>query len=432
MRLILRRLDSGERFAMLVDGNGAPLCWPTLFATVRLRNSGLAVNSIKNKLVEIRTLLRWEQLHDRDLETEFREGKLLTLPDVVSIRNFAEQKVGRAPARGAANTRARFLEAGIAPSTNRAKVSKSVHYNRLTTIADYLEFVAQTVTAHRGDRGLATAVGEMATSVRNHRPRGMGSSDNDGPLSPLTELIDEFVRVGSEGHPDNPFHSKTIQRRNEIIFRVLRETGVRLGELLSLRLDSVVTSNPPSITVRRTHDDPHDPRAYQPVSKTKEGTLDISDDLARAIHRYYMEDRRMTPGARRHPYLFVTHRKGHTCGQPLSMGSVSNRVFGAMQRVRPEFSSIRPHSFRHHRNYEFSKAVDEHNRKAKAEDDPSIQPISPERELRMRGHLNRHRSLKSGEKYNRRHVQESTSEAVLREQERHWEQANRTRNDDDA
>ena len=435
MRLVIRQYHSGERAVFLLDEQGVPLWWPTLYATVRLRNAGLAVNSIKNQLNELRSLLRWEQHHRRNLETEFRDGNLLSVADIASIYNFAAKRIGRATEkRSSRNTVARFLEASLAPGTNPARVSKFVHYNRLTTIANYVEFVAQTVTAQRGDRELAAAVDRMARSLRQHRPRGMGSNDNDDPhrMSPPAAVMDDFIDVGSEAHPENPFRNASIQRRNELIFRLLCETGIRLGEVLSLRLDNIETGNEPTVSVRRTHDDQHDSRAYQPVAKTQERTLGISDKLAKRIYDYVMNDRAATPGANRHPYLLVTHRRGRICGQPLSVSSVSNKIFGSMRGVRPEFAVIHPHSFRHYNNYRFSKKVDEHNRRARSGEDPTIEPISEGLELRMRAHMNGHRSLKSGEAYNQRHVREATDRAVLDTQQRQWDQATQSTAGDDA
>ena len=198
MHLVMRRFHSGERVPMLLDEKGMPLCWPTLFAMVLLRNAGLAFNSIKNKLNELKALLRWEQFHGRDLETEFRDRRLLSVADVASIRDFAAKKLGRVNAtRGSSDRAGRFPEASLAPVSNRARVSKQVHYNRLTTIANYVEFLAQVVTAHRGDRDLAAAVDRMAKTLRQHRPRGMGSGDNDDPhrMSPPFALVDAFIQV---------------------------------------------------------------------------------------------------------------------------------------------------------------------------------------------------------------------------------------------
>ena len=400
---------------MLLDTQGVPLSSPNLFATVRLRNAGLAVNSIKNKLNELKTLLRWQREYDRDLEAEFRVGNFLSVADVISIRDFTARKLGPVSvSRTSRGKVARIPEASLAPVANQESVSKQVHYNRLTTIADYVEFLGQTAAANRSDSDSLEAVDRMAKYLRRHRPRGMSSYQGDEPerLSPPSELVEEFVRVGSEGHPENPFRRGRIQRRNELIFRLLLETGIRLGELLSLTLNNMELGEKPYITVRRTHDDRHDPRAYQPVAKTKERAIPISVDLAVTIHSYSMEDRAKTPGANRHPYLIVTHRKGRTCGHPLSVSSVSNKVFGSMHRVREAFAGIHPHSFRHHINCLLSKEVDDHNRRARSLRDPAIQPMSEEREKDIRAHLLGHRSTESGKAYNLRHVRETSDQAV--------------------
>ncbi|MEA9580421.1 hypothetical protein VC218_16440 [Xanthomonas nasturtii] len=67
-----------------------PLFYPTLFATSQLRNSGAAVNTIRNKLAGLAVLLRWEQAHGRDLIAEFRSGRFLTVTDVASLLDFAK------------------------------------------------------------------------------------------------------------------------------------------------------------------------------------------------------------------------------------------------------------------------------------------------------------------------------------------------------
>ena len=261
----------------------------------------------------------------------------------------------------------------------------------------------------------------------------MASNQDDDPneLSPPTVWVDEFLRVAAEGHPENPFRKGPIQRRNELMFRLLYETGIRIGELLSIRLDHIETGHEPTIKVRRTHGDPYDPRAYQPVAKTKERTLAISDEVATKLVDYYMNDRAATPGATQHPYLFVTHRRGQTCGQPLSMSAASNRVFGAMQAVRPEFSGFHAHSFRHHLNYLLSKAVDKHNRRARRRKKQSVNGISSGREAGIRAHLNGHRSIQSGKAYDARHVRETTNRVMVALHEEDTDAAKRTSSEHD-
>ena len=114
-------LAEGERVPMLHDEHGVPFFYPTLFATSQLRNAGAAVNTIRNKLADLVVLLRWEQTNHRDLITEFRGGRFLTVADIVSLRDFAKLDMRSLRAvHGNAKKRSDgivdFLEANIASS----------------------------------------------------------------------------------------------------------------------------------------------------------------------------------------------------------------------------------------------------------------------------------------------------------------------------
>lgn len=52
-RLSVHVMQGGERVPMLHDERGLPLFYPTLFVTSQLRNAGVAVNSIRNKLADL-------------------------------------------------------------------------------------------------------------------------------------------------------------------------------------------------------------------------------------------------------------------------------------------------------------------------------------------------------------------------------------------
>lgn len=418
MEVVAVRFESGERMAMLLDKQGVPVGSITLFSTVRLRNAGLSFNSIRNKLYDLKALLAWQQEQGRDLEAEIRQGKVPVLTDLISIRDFSGLRLNHSKERNSGKVTA-LHDAHLAPVQSKATVSKQVQYSRLTTIADYLEFVGQTAATAVGRPEFVKNLDRMVRSLRQHRPRGMTSQDEDlEALSPPTEVIEAFVQVGSEGHPENPFRTGVLQRRNELIFRVLLETGIRRGELLSLRIDKLGLGEEPYIAVVRTQDDKYDSRIYQPVAKTKERVLPISDALAKRVHEYCLEDRAKTPGAKRHPYLFVVHRNGSTCGKPLAIATLGNKVFGAMQRVRSEFAVVHPHAFRHHLNNVLSKLVDESNRAARAGDAASSKPMTEARERDMRAYLNGHRSKKSGAAYNKRHVREEGNKALRELQKR--------------
>lgn len=423
-RLSIHVLSDGERVPMLHDEHGLPLFYPTLFATTQLRNAGAAVNTIRNKLADIVVLLRWEQQHGRNLISEFSKGNFLSVADVVSLRDFAKFDMrGQSPVSSKVGTSkgevTYFLESRVASSHAQAAVGGQQHYNRISTLADYLEFTATVATQHRNSPQIAQDIERMAKTIRKHRPRGLASGRNDDLdlRSPPSELVDRFMSVGAEDSSENPFLSPGVRLRNAIIFGLLRHTGMRRGELLSLRIDQLDLGQEPRVWVRRNQDDIHDSRRYQPASKTKERLLPIPLSLAEQIQRYIMQVRSKIPLARRHPYLLVTHRKGSTWGKPLTISALSSQIFTRMRRVDPAFIHIHPHAFRHHFNYELSVSIDAQNAKAReATDGPGGARVSEARELDIRAFLNGHRNKASGAVYNRRHIRETSDEAIRRVQ----------------
>lgn len=415
----------GERVPMLRDEQGVPLFYPTLFATSQLRNAGAAVNTIRNKLADLVVLLRWEQANGRDLITEFSSGRLLTVADIVSLRDFAKLDMRELNSVGGGKKRRSvvvdFLEARVASSQALATIGGQQHFNRISTFADYLEFTASVVTQHQNSSRTAQEIARMARTIRKHRPRGLAKQRNDdSDLRSLpSELIERFMAIAAEGDPRNPFRHPEVQLRNAIIFGLFRHTGMRRGELLSLRLDQFDLGHEPHVWVRRNQDDKHDPRPYQPVTKTKERPLPIPEMLANQIDRYILKVRAKISPARRHPYLLVSHRKGDTWGRPLSTSALSSQVFSRMRAVDPAFEAIHPHAFRHHFNYELSVSIDKHNAKVRSAEDAEASPISEAKELDVRAFLNGHRSKASGATYNRRHIREASDKAARQVQAAH-------------
>lgn len=418
MKLSAHVLPSGERVPLLLDERGLPLFYPTLFETSQLRNSGAAVNTIRNKLEDLTVLFRWEAANGRSFVAEFGASQMLTLADIVSLRDFCAldmRYVDGASLGSRAAENVTLLEARTASVAPRPRVSQAQQYNRLSTIADYLEFVASVTTQHRGRREDAAAIAKMAQRIREHRPRGKARYGDDDPnaKSPSPEIIDSFMVAMAVDSPQNPFHDPALRLRNAIIFGLLRWTGMRRGELLSLRLDQLDLGDAPQVWIRRNQDDKYDPRPNQPVSKTKERPLPVPEALAELIQDYTLNIRAKIAPARKHPYLIVSHRKGPTYGRPLSPSALGSRIMATARSVDSDFAQIHPHAFRHHFNYELSVKIDAHNATVRAHpENPTLKLITDAQELDMRAFLNGHRSVASGQVYTRRHVREQADRAA--------------------
>lgn len=76
----------GERYPLLVDSEGIPDFWVTLYVTELLRPN-LKQTAIENAIRHLIHLKLWEEINERDLITEFSAGMFPSDIDVISIRD---------------------------------------------------------------------------------------------------------------------------------------------------------------------------------------------------------------------------------------------------------------------------------------------------------------------------------------------------------
>jgi integrase len=189
------------------------------------------------------------------------------------------------------------------------------------------------------------------------------------------------------------------------MFTILRLTGMRRGELLNLKIEDFDFARNTVSVVRRA-DSPGDPRTYQPLAKTRERSFPLAAELIGRIHKYIVQHRNKVPGARKHGYLFVTHRSGRTQGWPIS-SSGFGKFIASISSLASEFNGLHSHALRHHWNYIFSKQCDERD-------------ICSEREEKLRSYLMGW-SETSGTAglYNKRHIREEAAKVVVGLQNKH-------------
>jgi integrase len=120
--------------------------------------------------------------------------------------------------------------------------------------------------------------------------------------------------------------------RNWLMFEVALELGIRRGELLKLRLDSLPRGAGDGILVLRRPDDPNDSRAHEPAVKTAERVLPASRGLLSTIRAYLTYPAPLGRVAGRSPYLFVARS-----GAPLSSDRADDVIvaIGRASGVQP-------------------------------------------------------------------------------------------------
>lgn len=341
-------MQSGERYCLLIDkASGLFLYYPNLFVTTQVRNQSLSVAAMEAALVGINVLLTFCDERGIDLETRFLKREFFMVHELDAIRDYCQQS---------------FIREKPGPKGRQKparKVGLGSEYMRLTHISQYSKWLAEVLLTTSIDRDTAFKITEMKKGLESRRPIKKARNQlgcNKGLNKEQLAVLHEVIRPGSES---NPFVGAAIQARNRSLILLLEYLGIRGGELLNIRVRDIDFLNYRIVIARRA-DEKNDPRTRQPLVKTLDRLLPMKATLIQEIHRYIVKFRSKVPGAKKHDYLFVTHKSGPTQGQPMS-GYAYMKVINSIASAAPALSDLRGHRMRHTWNDLFSQQMDQMN-----------------------------------------------------------------------
>lgn len=351
-------MAGGERYCLLVDSkSGMPLFYPNLYITTQVRNRSLSYSAMESALVGISVLLRFMLERNISLEDRFKKGLFLDLNEIDSLRDYCQKKF-RTPAIIPGLTKLSVMR-DYKQAKSNAKVSSMTEYNRLTVIAGYVEWLANYLSKSNLSGERRKLIEKMVKAIKARRPvrKNRNQELTDKGLSEKQlELLFELFRPGSD---INPFKEKSVRTRNRLIFLMLFYLGLRGGELLNIRIRDIDFASSQLVVARRA-DEKDDPRTNQPLVKTLDRRLPMKESLVQEIHDYILKERRYVPNANKHDFLFVTHKQGPTCGQPISK-SAYNKIIRVVRDVSPVLYGFTGHKLRHVWNERFSDLMDQMN-----------------------------------------------------------------------
>lgn len=397
----------GERFPMLLDAMGSPNWYSTLFATTQIRNASLAANTIHAALSSVRHLLTWAEQKAIDIEARFASREFLTVGEIEALTAHAQRLASEKEQDAGAVIQLNVSpnRVGLRFNSPVKRVSLKTQYNRLSYMAEYLEWFAIYVLERESrnvDANTLKAIKLMGDRIRAKRPRKKKSIVNakKGLSKEGQTELRNITRVGSD---KNPF-TDAVQSRNELIVHLFA-LGLRSGELLALQVsDFDFQKN--EVLVARRHDDKSDPRARQPVAKTRDRLLPMTESLSRKVYEYVMNVRRSFPAARRHKFLLVTHQAGPYQGAPLSAKGLG-KIFSVIKSANSDaLKGLSPHVLRHTANDELSELMDE--AQVKSADEEKIRSYM----------MGWREGSGTAATYTRRHTQKKAREASLKLQQR--------------
>lgn len=308
MTVIHLVLDNGERLPCLVNRHTwLPMRLATRWA-VRYRRYRVRASTLVGNLRVIGKIYSWAAtVAGLDLDTFLTSGEILDARQLESLAVYLRQG-----------------------NSHRAGIVSASTYNQQLGVVE--NFITWTLyPANRG--GATTLTFEQLSSARDRckflfrslRMRGGASLRHQ----PLTDAAVEAIRtvIAPERGANGAWYfgvggfSASTALRNWLMFEMALELGLRRGELLKLRLDSLPRGAEEGLKVLRYPDDPYDSRGVEPGVKTAERLLPVSRPLLRALRAYLTLPPPQGRVAGRSPYLFVTRR-----GDPLAIDTARDVI----------------------------------------------------------------------------------------------------------
>lgn len=381
-------LENGERYCHVVNKKtGEPLYYPNLYITTQVRNRSESISTMKVIAGSISLLYRFFMRKEINIDERIQKRIFLAPHEIDDLIEFTSFN----------------FKSGVDSDFCVSNVKKPTKYFRITTIANYLEWLCKILLSHTGQKDTIKEILVFINNIKRKKPRNNDKYVMDIEKSLDKAQLDSLFSILSPGSNLNPF-TEIVQKRNNLIFLLLHCFGMRAGELLNLRIGDIDFAES-TIAIRRRANDKTDSRVYQPLVKTCERKLIADANLICEISDYILNDRRKVKNANKHDFLFITYKEGKTQGQPLSFSSY-HKIVSVVRQSSSLLSGLTGHKLRHTWNYEFSKTID------KAKD------ISDEKEQQIRSYL---MGWLPGSDtsiiYNRRHIFELSKKTALEQQE---------------
>lgn len=388
-------MDSGERYSLLVDRlTGVPVYAPNLFLTTQVRNASLSHAALAAYASHLLVLHRFCLTRHIDLKSRLMTRQFLVDAEIDSLRDFCSYRF---------NDWLLWMEQQPMFSVeelleSEPRVTKETQYVRLSVAADYLMWLGRQYFDHLQIE--PPELKSMVEAIRAKRPSFKGRNQGlvDRALSVTeVELLHSVIKIDAFINPFDP----SVRSRNRLMVLMEYELGIRGGELLNIRIEDINFAQNTLLIIRRA-DQADDPRLRQPLVKTLDRELVLSDWLVAEIHRYVLGDRRAVPNAKKTSYLFVTCKAGPTCGQALSISSY-NKMWATLQQSSLLLRQVTGHRLRHSWNGRFSETMDK-----------QVPPVSEAKQEAMRSQLMGWQpGSGTASRYNRRFIVEKARQASL-------------------
>ncbi len=225
----------------------------------------------------------------------------------------------------------RIQKAIHATSNSIPHVSSHTCKQRLVRLRSYIEYLYvchhydktstnETVKIDNKFRAFQLYINKYISDTRKDNIKTRDPFESVLPSDNFFDLL-EVIKTSSER---NPFKSSKL--RNQLLMKILIETGVRIGAVLKLKVSDLIDNwDNPRFLLTRTPNDSTDRRRNPAKNKTKALSVSISPELMKHIKLYINTVRTQYIKSIEHDFLFISE-KGVSQGKPITYDSTYNIV----------------------------------------------------------------------------------------------------------
>ncbi len=299
-------LPEGDLFVQVVNRYGLQTDNATLYCSVVLRPTGMALATMQAKMDAVCQFHNWcGPPRDIDFLQRLGSGEYFDQSELAALREELRRNLTYRPTKKRQPAKRRRTR------TERPHVENGHWRNRCAAVRDYVTWFAEGVLQRlpAGD-ARAPDMKDRLAAFRHNILAGIRVR-----TSPMREGLDEeqeviFIKAITPGDPSNPFEPRN-QVRNYALWLTYFDGGLRLGEGLGLyTTDCHLNGSKKKLVVHRRPDNPADPRRKKPLAKTLPHPVPVGPRLTRVLDDFIVNHRPSYPGARRSPYVFPSENGG--------------------------------------------------------------------------------------------------------------------------
>ncbi len=322
--------ESGERFPVLLHaGTFQPVILTTRYCVDRHRDTK-AVSTLERQVRVLGWFLKWADENNLYLEERLRRGELLSPNEITGLCRYLRAKRNSVVV-GSINPQGEEFYEILSPQTFNSYVGIIEEFLIWAAYA----FIPRNAPTDRIRQDVEVAKEHVQKVFESQRIGGKSVPRLGLTAEEITELR-EVIKPGSKR---NPFQ-RSVQFRNYVIVEFMLATGVRRGELLSLKLKHLPIGPKTTVTIEKSPDDRDDPRKNAPQVKTLGREIPLPREMIVRLNKYTQSFRKKG----RHPYVFTSNRGG----SPLNYGGVHWIYSTLVEKCFPHLKGrLSPHIMRH-------------------------------------------------------------------------------------